>query len=113
MLCVLRAACPPVHFYALTSLKLFVYFQRPTNSYYETIRVLGVGSMGSVSKVKKRQSVIGGSARQDYVNSIHGVEGFCFSLPIIGHILRSCTGKDLGQRVKINLFVASPSTSVN
>lgn len=101
------------NFLAFTSLKLFVYFQRSTNSYYETIRVLGVGSMGSVQLVKKRQSVIGGSARQDYVNSIHGVEGFCFSLPIIGHILRSCTGKDLGQRVKRNLFVASPSHSVS
>ena len=81
-------------------------------SYYETIQVLGVGSMGSVTKVKKRENVIGGSARQDYVNSIHGVEGFCFSLPIIGHLLRHCTGKDLGQHVKRDLFVEAPS-SVN
>jgi serine/threonine protein kinase len=80
------------------------------NSYYETIQVLGAGSMGSVTKVKKRESVIGGSARQDYVNSIHGIEGFCFSLPIIGHMLRSCTGRDLGQRVKRDLFVTSPSS---
>lgn len=68
--------------------------------------------MGSVTKVKKRENVIGGSARQSYVNSIHGIEGFCFSLPIIGHLLRHCTGKDLGHRVKRDLFVASPS-SVN
>ena len=80
------------------------------NSYYETIQVLGAGSMGSVTKVKKRESVIGGSARQDYVNQIHGIEGFCFSLPIIGHMLRSCTGRDLGQRVKRDLFVTSPSS---
>lgn len=66
--------------------------------------------MGSVTKVKKRESVIGGSARQDYVNQIHGIEGFCFSLPIIGHMLRSCTGRDLGQRVKRDLFVTSPSS---
>lgn len=79
-------------------------------SYYETIQVLGAGSMGSVTKVKKRENVIGGSARQDYVHSVHGVEGFCFSLPIIGHLLRHCTGKDLGQRVKRDLFVASPSS---
>ena len=46
--------------------------------------------MGSVTKVKKRENVIGGSARQSYVNSIHGIEGFCFSLPIIGHLLRHC-----------------------
>ena len=81
-------------------------------SYYETIQVLGVGSMGSVTKVKKRENVIGGSARQSYVNSVHGIEGFCFSLPIIGHLLRHCTGKDLGHRVKRDLFVTSPS-SVN
>ncbi|KAL7553184.1 hypothetical protein ACHAWF_016443 [Thalassiosira exigua] len=85
--------------------------RNPMN-YYETIHMLGVGSMGSVTKVKKRESVIGGSARQEYVDSIHGVEGFCFSLPIVGHILRWCTGRDLGQRVKRDLFVESPS-SVN
>jgi serine/threonine protein kinase len=35
--------------------------------YYEVIKVLGDGSMGSVSKVKKRKSAIGGSARRTFV----------------------------------------------
>lgn len=67
--------------------------------------------MGSVTKVKKRSTVVGGSSRQDYVWTIHGVEGFCFSLPLIGGILRRCTGKDLGHKVKRNLFEESPSSA--
>ncbi|KAG7359172.1 protein kinase family protein [Nitzschia inconspicua] len=35
--------------------------------YYEVLKVLGDGSMGSVSKVKKRKSAIGGSARKEFV----------------------------------------------
>ena len=35
--------------------------------YYEVLKVLGDGSMGSVSKVKKRKSAIGGSARRTFV----------------------------------------------
>jgi Protein kinase domain len=35
--------------------------------YYEVLKVLGDGSMGSVSKVKKRKSAIGGSARKAFV----------------------------------------------
>lgn len=35
--------------------------------YYEVIKVLGEGSMGSVSKVQKRKSALGGSARVSYV----------------------------------------------
>ena len=43
--------------------------------YYEILKVLGDGSMGSVSKVKKRKSAIGGSARQKFVEeeSMHSV----------------------------------------
>jgi serine/threonine protein kinase len=39
--------------------------------YYEIIKVLGDGSMGSVSKVKKRASAVGGSARKDFVEEEH------------------------------------------
>ena len=67
--------------------------------------------MGSVTKVKKRSNVVGGSSRRDFIWSTHGVEGICFSLPIIGTILRRCTGKDLGHRVKRNLFEESPSSA--
>lgn len=35
--------------------------------YYEVLKVLGDGSMGSVSKVKKRKSAMGGSARKAFV----------------------------------------------
>mmetsp|Transcript_34563 Transcript_34563/g.83468 ORF Transcript_34563/g.83468 Transcript_34563/m.83468 type:complete len:858 (-) Transcript_34563:103-2676(-) len=37
--------------------------------YYEVLKVLGDGSMGSVSKVKKRAHAVGGSARKDFVDS--------------------------------------------
>lgn len=37
--------------------------------YYEIITVLGVGSMGSVSKVKKRSEAVGGSSRAHYLKS--------------------------------------------
>ena len=50
--------------------------------------------------MKKRDSVVGGSSRENYVTSIHGIEGFCFTLPIIGSVLRQCTGRDLGHKVK-------------
>lgn len=35
--------------------------------FYEVLKVLGDGSMGSVSKVQKRESALGGSARQHFV----------------------------------------------
>jgi len=35
--------------------------------YYEVLEILGDGSMGSVCKVKKRKSAVGGSARKSYV----------------------------------------------
>jgi serine/threonine protein kinase len=37
--------------------------------YYEVLKVLGDGSMGSVSKVKKRDHAVGGSARKKFVES--------------------------------------------
>jgi hypothetical protein len=41
--------------------------EKDPHRYYEVIKVLGEGSMGSVSKVQKRKSVVGGSARSYYV----------------------------------------------
>lgn len=35
--------------------------------YYEVIKIMGGGSMGSVAKVKKKKSAMGGSARKAYV----------------------------------------------
>ena len=37
--------------------------------YYEVIKIMGDGSMGSVAMVKKRKSAIGGSARKLYVTN--------------------------------------------
>jgi hypothetical protein len=37
-------------------------------NYYEIIKIMGDGSMGSVSMVKKRKSAVGGSARKTYVS---------------------------------------------
>jgi hypothetical protein len=46
---------------------------RDVYKYYEVLEVLGVGSMGSVSMVRKRKDLIGGSARLDV--SGHGSGG--------------------------------------
>lgn len=52
--------------------------------YYDVLKVLGDGSMGSVSMVKKRRSAVGGSARKSFVDRNKrdkAVEMFpCFSL---------------------------------
>lgn len=44
-----------------------VHQQRDPLRYYEIVKVLGDGSMGSVSKVQKRRSAQGGSARRKFV----------------------------------------------
>jgi calcium-dependent protein kinase len=46
---------------------LRVHRQRDPMRYYEILKVLGDGSMGSVSKVQKRKSAQGGSARRNFV----------------------------------------------
>lgn len=44
---------------------------------YEVMEILGEGSMGSVSRVRKRLDAIGGSARREFVRK-HGSKGCCF-----------------------------------
>jgi serine/threonine protein kinase len=60
--------------------------------YYEIIKVVGVGSMGSVAMVKKRDEVIGGSARKKLVHSFRREKqkNVCFKLPIVGDLFRHC-----------------------
>ena len=68
---------------------------------YEVMEVLGVGSMGSVSRVRKRRNVIGGSARPHNVSTrfdtvvcdCNPVTGTCSSVPIVGGMFRFCFGK--------------------
>lgn len=65
-------------------------------SIYEVTEVLGVGSMGSVSKVRKRRGTIGGSARPHIRSSrfdINPITGTCSSVPIVGGLFRVCCGR--------------------
>jgi hypothetical protein len=48
------------------------------NRYYKVISVLGEGSMGSVSKVKKRETAKGGSARPNFVKKKN--QGCCIQI---------------------------------
>jgi serine/threonine protein kinase len=47
--------------------------------YYDLIEVLGVGSMGTVAKVKKKDSAVGGSAREAFRKAEHKC---CYGLPL-------------------------------
>lgn len=73
--------------------------------FYEIVAVLGIGSMGSVAKVRKRQETIGGSARKSVQDrarlekQIH----VCFRIPIIGGMFRYC--------IKGNLFEGAPGAA--
>jgi serine/threonine protein kinase len=61
--------------------------------YYEIVNILGAGSMGSVTMVRKRSSAVGGSARksvQDEVRREHQRKK-CFELPIVGPFFRFCS----------------------
>lgn len=53
---------------------------------YDVVQVLGMGSMGNVTKVKKKMEAIGGSARKD----VSMPDNFCFQLPLIGGMFQSC-----------------------
>lgn len=65
--------------------------------YYEIVSVIGVGSMGSVATVRKRDEVIGGSSRQHLVDSFRREEKLkeCFQMPILGPFFRFCV-EDVG-----------------
>jgi hypothetical protein len=60
--------------------------------YYEIMRVVGVGSMGSVAMVRKRGEMIGGSARRNLVKSLRRQKtaNECFRIPIVGELFRQC-----------------------
>lgn len=65
---------------------------RDPSTYYEILYILGAGSMGSVAKVRKKQSMIGGSAwysmdeQRDKLLHTHK----CFTLPFVGGMFRWC-----------------------
>jgi serine/threonine protein kinase len=60
--------------------------------YYQVEQILGIGSMGSVVKVRKREAVVGGSARQDlqFHYRKEKVLNQCFRLPLVGGLFRVC-----------------------
>ena len=60
--------------------------------YYEVLSVLGVGSMGSVAKVRKRSQVIGGSARQSLQPHFQREKQLklCYDIPLVGPALAKC-----------------------
>lgn len=60
--------------------------------YYEVLQVLGVGSMGSVAKVRKRSTVIGGSARSNLQKHFRKEKRLksCFNLPLVGGLFQTC-----------------------
>jgi len=64
--------------------------------YYEIVTVLGVGSMGSVAKVRKREDVIGGSSRKHLQKRFQREKRLrqCFEIPFLGGFFQYClTGK--------------------
>ena len=65
--------------------------------YYEVCSVIGVGSMGSVATVRKREDAVGGSSRQSLVESFRreARRNECFRMPILGPIFRFCV-EDIG-----------------
>lgn len=65
--------------------------------YYEVQQVLGVGSMGSVVKVRKRDEAVGGSARQGLQGAFkrERLARECIHVPIVGWIVRHCLGNPL------------------
>jgi serine/threonine protein kinase len=60
--------------------------------YYEIVKVLGVGSMGSVAMVRKRDETIGGSARRKLVDTIKRQKrnDDCYKIPVLGDCFRYC-----------------------
>ena len=61
---------------------------------YEIVQVLGTGSMGSVAKVRKRSSAIGGSARRGLQRQFSREKRLreCASIPVLGSIFKHCLG---------------------
>ncbi|CAB9524981.1 MAP kinase-activated protein kinase 2 (Fragment) [Seminavis robusta] len=67
--------------------------------YYEVQKVLGVGSMGSVVKVRKRDEVVGGSARKSLQGTFRREKLMqdCVNVPVVGWIAKHCLWNPLGN----------------
>ena len=84
---------------------------------YEVISVLGVGSMGSVAKVRKRGSAIGGSARKELRDHFRRERKLkeCAAIPFFGSIFKHCLKAlwrdDLGSSDGVDASTHSSGTS--
>ena len=60
--------------------------------FYEVTQTLGVGSMGSVAKVKKRRTTVGGSARKSIQIAVkkQKQKRRCLQIPFVGGLFRLC-----------------------
>lgn len=69
---------------------------RDPMKYYNFISVMGIGSMGSVTCVRKRSHQVGGSARQIVIDSVKREKQLkqCFTIPYgFGKLFQYCHGK--------------------
>jgi serine/threonine protein kinase len=94
--------------------------------YYEVATVLGVGSMGSVAKVRKREAAIGGSARKDLQDHFRREKQIktCFNVPFVGGLFNFCLkgmvkppsdisgSKRMSSRSSINSSILEPRGAV-
>jgi hypothetical protein len=85
--------------------------------FYEVVKTLGMGSMGSVARVRKRQNAVGGSARKEIQDAVKEQRRRqeCLNIPIVGGIFRLCIDGNLthassGQsnKQKKNAFLVTP-----
>jgi serine/threonine protein kinase len=83
--------------------------------FYETVKTLGVGSMGSVARVKRRTNVIGGSARKDIQDAVRRQkkEKSCLEIPLIGGLFRFCFDGKLKHSTSRNALTDSISHSLS
>ena len=83
--------------------------------YYEVVKTLGVGSMGSVAKVRKRQNVVGGSARKEVQDAFRRQKRNkeCLKIPFFGWFFRFGIDTDLKQEDSIRLTNSQRNTSRN
>jgi len=60
--------------------------------YYQITQTIGTGSMGCVAQVRKRDGVVGGSARPNLVDSFHRQQRQeqCFRIPLVGGLFELC-----------------------
>lgn len=88
--------------------------------YYEIKVILGVGSMGSVVKVRKRDEVVGGSARKNLQGAFRQekIARECMRIPFCGWFAEHCLWNPLSNHEQSNQnslrnLVGSPFKAIN